>query len=192
MSVLNVQEITGINQFTISQDSQIPNSQHQSPFTYQSSDKWVNDEIKWLIDDFKSSELKYISELNDLKNSLNYLLDLKNENISSIFYYNQLKLELDLELDNLKLNIDLISNLIFLHNSLNDLIKSDCSNIDINSFLSNFSQWCLKSFKSYQIYIDNYDLSKNDIDSVISLKRRPLIKIRYLKKFQEKRTNYKN
>ncbi|OUM54483.1 hypothetical protein BVG19_g3882 [[Candida] boidinii] len=186
MSVLNVQEITGINQFTISQDSQIPNSQHQSPFTPQSPDKWVNDEIKWLIDDFKSSELKYISELNDLKNSLNYLLDLKNENISSIFYYNQLKLELDLELDNLKLNIDLISNLIFLHNSLNDLIKSDCSNIDINSFLSNFSQWCLKSFKSYQIYIDNYDLSKNDIDSVISLKRRPLIKIRYLKKFVSK------
>ena len=104
---------------------------------------------------------------------------LKNENLSSIFYYTQLKLELDLELDNLKLNIDLISNLIFLHNSLNDIIDY----IDINSFLLKFSQWCLKSFKIYQIYIDNYDLNKNDIDSIISLKRRPLIKIRYLKKF---------
>ncbi|ODV84384.1 hypothetical protein CANARDRAFT_8738 [[Candida] arabinofermentans NRRL YB-2248] len=152
-----------------------------TPNIYCDSLQWSTREIEALIVEFQASEQVYSRELPSLLSLLNNF-DLRFNN-----YFDDSKDDTTDEMMEIrkKLNGKLIKitrTLLDSHHELSDVLKCEDSDVAVVKF----SEWCVHIVHYYTEYIQMYRLNTNQPKTELHLRRRPLVRVRYLKKFVTK------
>ncbi|KAG7863031.1 hypothetical protein KL939_000350 [Ogataea angusta] len=128
-----------------------------------------------VLDEIKTTESHYVSELGSLMRLVNafdvrfnnYFDDSVDDAIEEQMSYRQ------------KMNARLakvVRTLIVMHRELAQLLQTD----DLAVLAARFAKWCMDVIKVYKQYISLYRLQENQTVSEVELRRQPLLRLAYL------------
>lgn len=155
-------------------------SKRQQVQIYSDSEASSSNEINMLMDSYRKSEYEYNIELQVLKSIA------KNFNPIYNNYYDSSLDDITNEMVKERQNengkfMKIVQNLIIKHKQLYEALNT--SKDKLETLLINISQWGLDIDRLYSSYLQYYKLDMNQPKTEIKIRRRPLIRIRYLNMF---------
>lgn len=159
-------------------DNNINDKDMEFNFNSNLNNIYEENKLIFLIENYKKSELEYKVELKTL-----YSIIEKFDPVYNNYYDSSLD-DITNEMvkerkEKNKIVLEIVNSLIIKHNELLNLLNS--TNYD--SLLLNLSTWGVNINKIYSNYIKFYKLDINQPKTEIKIRRRPLIRIRYLNNF---------